>query len=625
MLISFTRFLLLLCTSWWLAACAPATPSEPLSLVKSAQWHMDPTGQETPQDAAKATDWQDLPEWKTWGFGPETVWVRLHLKAATPDTPAMWAMRVRPPILDYVTLHDPAAGRVQRTGDALPPDDDGLASINFSLQIPALPYERSVYLQIRSTSARSLHLELLPNGHAQQKDRLQEWVVGFVGTASAIFAIWALAQWWGTREKVILAFAVKQLFATVYAFFFMGFARIVIGPILPEGVLTSMASTIFVWTVGVTIWFLSLLIEGYQPSRWALRACRFAAFGMALLPALQWSVLKHLMLPIANTGVLVCFALLLFALATAIPQRVRQAIPLPVFMAYLLVYSALNSLPIMMHLTWFEPGPIMLFGTLTHAVMDGVVMFFMLQIRAHAIRNEQMQIAFDLQRSQQQAEDEKRHRKEQSQLFAMLAHEMKTPLATLRMWMEVGQLKPETMERAIADMNQVIERCVHTGQLADQGLQPVWQHTDPAALTRACIQSCRQPDRVNFVAPQATGTLETDAQMLSIVLSNLLDNACKYGAPQSRVQVSLKPVTLNEQPGWFWQVSNLAGPTGLPDAERLFEKYYRSPHARRLSGSGLGLFLVKGLLDLLQGSIYYEDREEHAIFSFWVPAEMPAR
>ena len=616
-----SRFVLLICASLWLTACAPVSAPQQPSLVESAQWRMDPAGHETLQDAEQATDWQPLPEWKAWGFGPETVWVKLQLPAADTDWQALWVVRVRPPILDYVTLHDPTAGLVMRTGDAVPPASDDMGSINFSMQIPALPHARTVYLQIRSTSARTLHMEVLPYARAQQKNRLQEWTVGFVAAASAIFAVWALAQWLVTREKVILAFAIKQIFATAFAFFSLGFARIVIGPLLPEGVLTNIASNIFIWVASVTIWFLSLLIEGYRPWRWALLACRSAAFLMALLPALQWSVLTQLMLPIANAGVLVCFALLLLALASAIPQRVRQAIPLPVFMAYLLAYTTLNMLPIVMHLGWVEPRPIVLFGTLAHTVMDGLVMFIMLQIRARAMRQEQMQTALALQRSQQHAEDEKRHREEQIQLFAMLAHEMKTPLATLRMWMEAGQLQPEAMERAIADMNSVIDRCVHTGQLADQGLQPDWQVVDPLELTRACIRSCRAPDRVELQASNSSERLQTDAQMLSIVLGNLLDNACKYGAPEGRIQLTLAPSMRSGQPGWLWQVRNTTGPAGLPDAQRLFEKYYRSPRARRLSGSGLGLFLVKGLLDLMQGSIDYEAQMGDAVFSVWLPQQ----
>ncbi len=107
--------------------------------------------------------------------------------------------------------------------------------------------------------------------------------------------------------------------------------------------------------------------------------------------------------------------------------------------------------------------------------------------------------------------------------------------------------------------------------------------------------------------------------MLSIVLGNLLDNACKYGAPQGRVQVSLQFTRKQDQSGWLWQVANQAGSTGLPDAAQLFEKYYRSPQARRVSGSGLGLFLVKGLLDLLQGTISYTAQAGHPVFTVWVP------
>ena len=206
----------------------------------------------------------------------------------------------------------------------------------------------------------------------------------------------------------------------------------------------------------------------------------------------------------------------------------------------------------------------------------------------------------------------------------MLAHEMKTPLASMRMWMEAGQLQPETMERSIADMNHIIERCVQTGQLAEQGLRPISQCTSPVEITRQCIQTCRASERVDFDAPRTDEMLHTDAQMLSIVLSNLLDNACKYAAPQSRIQVNLTPANQDGHAGWSWQISNLVGPIGLPDPDQLFAKYYRSPRALSLSGSGLGLFLVKGLLELLQASIYYQTKKDQVIFSIWVPNSLSA-
>ena len=547
--------------------------------------------------------------------------MRLQLKAAEPDMQMPWVVRVRPPFLDYVTLYDPATGRVTRTGDALPPGGEDSASINFMMQIPALPQERAVYVQMRTTSARTLQVEVMPYGQAQQASRLQEWLVGFFLATSAIFGIWAFIQWRGTREKVIGAFALKQLLATVWAFFFLGFARVVIGPWLPEGMLTNISSTVFIALISITIWFFAVLIEGYQPARLALRALRIVVVLVATLIGLYWLGWPHLAVALSNKAVLLGFAMLLITLLSAMPFRAKQPIPAWALLVYLLIYSSLNSLPALIHLELIKAHSIVLFAALAHAVLDGIVMFVMLHIRARIQQKEQGQIALDLQLSQQQAESEKRHREEQSQLFAMLAHEMKTPLATLRIWMDMGQLKPEIMQRTIADMNQVIERCVHTGQLADQGLQPDWQSLDPIALTQVCVQSCRLSGQVDLLAPDESGHLQTDAQMLSIVLGNLLDNACKYSAPGSRIQISLRSAQENGLAGWLWQVRNEVGPAGLPHADRLFEKYYRSPQARRQSGSGLGLFLVKGLLELMQGRIAYETQIDRAVFSIWLPQQ----
>ena len=49
-----------------------------------------------------------------------------------------------------------------------------------------------------------------------------------------------------------------------------------------------------------------------------------------------------------------------------------------------------------------------------------------------------------------------------------------------------------------------------------------------------------------------------------------------------------------------------SGNAGWPDPQKIFSKYYRSPHAQRQPGTGLGLYLVKHLVDLLGGEISYQ-------------------
>ena len=604
-----------------LGGCAQEEGSVDSRLVKSQQWLMDKSGTASLEDIQSATDWQPQPEWKSWGYGPETIWVKLDLRASDKVTSSPWVVQVRPPYLDYVTLYDPVNGLEQRSGDALPPNDMELASINLTFLIPAMTTQRVVYLKVQSISTRVMHVAVMPYGVAVQKNRSQEWLIGSVIAMSAVFALWALVQWFYTHDKVIGAFAIKEIVATAWGFLILGFARVAIGPWFSEGVLSSFGSTSFLSMIPVTLWFLTLLNQGYGPSRTALRACYGLTAFLVVLPAGVWLGMPYLALTIGNLCIPLFMGLAIITLLTARRSPVPQPIPLNFLLLYLCSYGTLSCMLPLIHLGLIDASLIGIFGTLVYTVCDGIIMFIFLQFRAQNLQKEHHKITLDLHRSQEKARAEVRHREEQSQLFAMLAHEMKTPLATLRMRMESGPVESQTMERTIADMNQVIERCVHTGQLADQGLEAVYQPVSPAELTRHCILACRAPERVDFTAPETDKPLHTDSQMLSIVLGNLLDNACKYGAPQSRIDISLEPAQENGRAGWLWRVTNLVGPVGLPNGERLFEKYYRSPQARRLSGSGLGLFLVKGLLNLLQGSIHYTAQDKYAVFGVWIPAQ----
>jgi signal transduction histidine kinase len=66
-------------------------------------------------------------------------------------------------------------------------------------------------------------------------------------------------------------------------------------------------------------------------------------------------------------------------------------------------------------------------------------------------------------------------------------------------------------------------------------------------------------------------------------------------------------------------VRNQVGPAGLPDADKVFDKYYRSPGAHRKTGSGLGLYLVKSYMQLLGGYVGYAVVADEVEFSIWMP------
>jgi signal transduction histidine kinase len=67
------------------------------------------------------------------------------------------------------------------------------------------------------------------------------------------------------------------------------------------------------------------------------------------------------------------------------------------------------------------------------------------------------------------------------------------------------------------------------------------------------------------------------------------------------------------------KVTNEVGPTGLPDPAQLFRKYYRSPNAHRQTGSGLGLYLSRSIIQMHSGDIQYTCNPHSVCFRITLP------
>ncbi|WP_440106916.1 PAS domain-containing sensor histidine kinase [Acidovorax sp. BL-A-41-H1] len=222
--------------------------------------------------------------------------------------------------------------------------------------------------------------------------------------------------------------------------------------------------------------------------------------------------------------------------------------------------------------------------------------------------------------AQQQAATERTLREEQERLFTMLAHELKTPLATVRMVAASLPGSPATtIASAVRDMNDVIERCVQSGQLNDGRMVPRREKCDLGDLLAQAVQSGRWLNDVDTRLPEARAVAHSDGQMVRIIIDNLIDNAAKYSAPGSRVRVSVAPQAQASAPGHAIRVANLPGHAGWPDRRSVFQKYYRAPHAQRQSGAGLGLFLVDSLARLLGGYVDYVPTDTEVVFVCWLP------
>jgi len=114
---------------------------------------------------------------------------------------------------------------------------------------------------------------------------------------------------------------------------------------------------------------------------------------------------------------------------------------------------------------------------------------------------------------------------------------------------------------------------------------------------------------------QGTVVVQADPVLLDVVFGNLLENALKYAPPESKICLNLA----SEDGGHSIMFENAQGPAGMPDPERVFEKYYRGDFARAEIGSGLGLYIVRGLVNLMGGRVDYMPTGNHIRFKVWFP------
>jgi len=222
--------------------------------------------------------------------------------------------------------------------------------------------------------------------------------------------------------------------------------------------------------------------------------------------------------------------------------------------------------------------------------------------------------------------------KERSMLIDMLTHELKNPLATMRM--AAGSLRSslqkqnseqsadssdriDSMIQAITNMNTVIERCIQVDQLDQKGFAPRFEDVDVSEVVRTLLANQPEVERIDLRMTSSPFILRTDPNLFTIILANLLDNATKYSQPSSPIVLELyddHPV--NEISSRFiLRVSNTVGDNDAPDPGSLFSRYYRGPYAHDKSGTGLGLYLVKSLCKILEGSIRFESDNHQVIFT----------
>ena len=208
---------------------------------------------------------------------------------------------------------------------------------------------------------------------------------------------------------------------------------------------------------------------------------------------------------------------------------------------------------------------------------------------------------------------------EQRAFAGNASHELRTPLTTIRLRSEAlrdGQVDAETARQYIIEIDDEVSRLADLTQdltllsrLDAGNLQPGQESVNMLRLAQYLVEECRPQAAekqlsIRLDAPHLVTDVQASLSHLHVVFRNVLNNAIKYTPAGGSITWQI----MQTERGLVNVIRDTGQGIAAADIPHLFERFYRvdKAHSREVAGVGLGLSLVKLIVDFYGGAIVVE-------------------
>ncbi|MFP5298291.1 MAG: ATP-binding protein, partial [Actinomycetota bacterium] len=222
---------------------------------------------------------------------------------------------------------------------------------------------------------------------------------------------------------------------------------------------------------------------------------------------------------------------------------------------------------------------------------------------------------------------------------AAVSHELRTPLTSIQGYVktllrpEMRDYDPEArhsfleaVDRQSERLRSLIEDLLVVARLDAHEVTPTWTPVRIPDVVDRVLVELRDRTASHTLVPQLPElpTISSDEGKIQQIITNLIDNACKYTPEGTTVTVAA------QTEGEGVTVSVIDQGEGIPadQHEKIFDRFYQVDQSstRQVGGTGLGLYLCRRLADALGGRIWLERSDANgSVFSLWVPLSAPTR
>ncbi len=301
-------------------------------------------------------------------------------------------------------------------------------------------------------------------------------------------------------------------------------------------------------------------------------------------------------------------------------NRRRPAIVLSILLGICLVALAVTLNVGWIVLNWRELLPLVLGIPVTLLLIAGVILNTIFLVR------------------------EVRRNERQDSFLNAVTHELKTPIASLRLYLETLQRRPVPEEKRqefyrimLQDTERLlgtVEQVLKAGEIVQRERTLVFEAVDLHALAEEAVARARErnhlgTDALFLTSEPAPLLINGSRDELLTALGNLLSNAVKYSPAGAPITVR---VFLDETDAACVEVRDVGIGISAAHLKRIFGRFYRVPlpDVLRRQGTGLGLFLVRSIAREHGGSVSAASKGEGqgATFTLRLPRlsePLPAR
>ncbi len=190
-----------------------------------------------------------------------------------------------------------------------------------------------------------------------------------------------------------------------------------------------------------------------------------------------------------------------------------------------------------------------------------------------------------------------------SQLTADISHQLKTPLTTLRLYVELDNAPhSQTSLEQIQRMEDLIQALLRLERLCADGYAFHFAPADAEAIIQEQWQSLQAiwPNKKLIV--EGSARIRCDEKWLGEAFLNILKNAYEHTANDGTIRAQLE----RTEAAFFCVIEDNGGGVSAEELPKLFQRFYRAEHQSK-NGAGIGLAIVKEIIQRHHGNITAEN------------------